>query len=81
MSMNNLGMAMEKLAIIRWINVPFQAIISLFIMIIQIPNITEGFYNCIRDFICFHKFLYSFTLHAVPTESMEFREKFRKSIN
>ncbi len=44
MSMNNLGMAMEKLAIIRWINVPFQAIISLFIIIIQIPNIIEGFY-------------------------------------
>ena len=43
MNMNNFGMAMEKLAIIRWINVPFQAIISLFIILFQIPNINRRF--------------------------------------
>jgi hypothetical protein len=42
-NMNNLGMVMEKLAIIRWINVPFQAIISLFIILLQIPNIIGSF--------------------------------------
>ncbi|QEE14203.1 hypothetical protein DSAG12_00013 [Promethearchaeum syntrophicum] len=42
-NMNNLGMAMEKLAIIRWITVPFNAIISLFLILIQIPNIIGSF--------------------------------------
>ena len=42
-NMNNLGMAMEKLAIIRWINVPFQAIISLFVIFLKFSYFFENF--------------------------------------